>query len=53
MHVENVLNLSNNHLIVYILNRVEDEHHFDVKIDYQDKELVDKHELHYKDKRLY
>ncbi len=46
MHVENVLNLMNNHLIVCKLNQVEDEHHFDVKIDYQDKVLVDKHELH-------
>ncbi len=48
MHVENVLNLMNNHLIVYKLNQDEDEHHFDVQIDYQYKELVDRHELHYK-----
>jgi hypothetical protein len=46
MHVENVLNLKNNHLIVYKLNQDEDEHHFDVQIDYQYRELVDTHVLH-------
>ncbi len=51
MHVGNVLNLKNNHLIVYKLNQDEDEHHFDEEIDYQHKELVDKHVLHYEERR--
>ncbi len=51
MHVGNVLNLKNNHLIVYKLNQDEDEHHFDEEIDYQYKELVDKHVLRYEERR--
>jgi hypothetical protein len=51
MLVGNVLNLKNNHLIVYKLNQDEDEHHFDEEIDYQYKELVDKHVLHYEERR--
>jgi len=52
MHVVNVLNMMYNHLIVYKLNQDEDEHHFDVEIDYQYKELVDKHGLHYEEKQI-